>query len=95
LNWTRRTDAESEWNTGVHVPEFIVVSGLPASGKATLAGAIARRLAIAHLDQDGLLESRFAFESEITPERRRQRSWDADKDFRKRTLSIHRAVLSS
>ncbi|GAA1993906.1 AAA family ATPase [Catenulispora subtropica] len=36
---------------------FVVVSGLPASGKSTLARSLAHELGLPHLDKDGILEA--------------------------------------
>jgi adenylate kinase family enzyme len=38
---------------------FIIVTGLPASGKTTLAKELARRLLVPHMDKDTFLENLF------------------------------------
>ena len=40
-------------------PTFVVVSGLPASGKTTLAKSLALALGLRLLDKDDILESLF------------------------------------
>ena len=44
---------------GPRMKRFIVVSGLPASGKSTLAAAVAAQLKLPLLDKDAILESLF------------------------------------
>ena len=74
---------------------FVVVSGLPGSGKTTLAAELAKHLEIAHLDKDLILEAYFRAEAEVTAERRNELSRRADSELKKAALSLQSAVLSS
>lgn len=57
---------------------FIVVSGMPASGKTTLAIKLAEALALPLLDKDHILEALFAGEGVITPRMRQRLSRASD-----------------
>lgn len=74
---------------------FVVVSGLPGSGKTTLAAALAACLHAEHLDKDQFLEAHFLEEVDISVERRNELSRRADDEFRERALLLRSAVLSS
>ena len=74
---------------------FVVVSGLPGSGKTTLAAALAKSLRIEHLDKDRLLETYFLGETKITRERRNELSRRADDELKAQALSHQSVVLSS
>jgi len=73
----------------------VVVSGLPASGKSTLARAIAPRLALGVLDKDDFLEALFADEPEVDPHRRSALSRRADAIMESEAKSSPGAVLVS
>ncbi len=74
---------------------FIVVSGLPASGKSTVAKALATSLELPLFDKDAFLEALF----ETTPVRdaqmRRELSLRADGEFREQAVRASSAVLTS
>lgn len=75
--------------------KFIVVSGLPASGKTTLATALALKLDFPFLDKDSFLEALFAAEGTGNSEWRRELSKRADMRLREAALSKRQAVLTS
>jgi predicted kinase len=74
---------------------FIVFTGLPASGKTTLAAKIAREIHFEHLDKDTFLDALFDREECRTAEQRQELSRSADEMFRARAMSKTQAVLSS
>ena len=74
---------------------FVVVSGLPASGKTTLARALAATLGLPHLDKDSFLESLFTDLGTPTLARRAELSRRADAMFEAAALQAGTAVLSS
>jgi adenylate kinase family enzyme len=74
---------------------FVVVSGLPGSGKTTLAAALAERLQIQHFDKDHFLETHFQSEPTITPQRRHELSRRADDELMAEALLLRSTVLSS
>lgn len=75
--------------------QFVIVSGLPASGKTTLASALALKLDFPFLDKDSLLEALFAAEGTGNSEWRRDLSRRADMSFREAALARRQAVLTS
>ena len=82
-------------NVRPHMHALVVVSGLPASGKTTLAKRIARELAAPHFDKDDFLEALFESEGVASPEQRRALSRRADAEFQSQALAHPPAVLSS
>lgn len=64
------------------VGTFVVVSGLPASGKSTLASALASAMKFAYLDKDVFLENLFHLEGVGDAQHRRRLSKRADKQLR-------------
>jgi predicted kinase len=74
---------------------LIVFSGLPASGKTTLASAIAAKLGFPLIDKDAYLEELFNLEGVGSREDRRNQSKRADALFREAALAAHQAVLAS
>ncbi len=74
---------------------FVVVSGLPASGKTTLARELAVRLGWPHLDKDAMLESLFEADDAPDLDRRRALSREADVAFEAAAVEKGTAVLSS
>jgi predicted kinase len=74
---------------------FVVVSGLPASGKTTLAAALAEEIAAPHLDKDVFLEALFDREGASDSESRQKLSRRADEEFQSQALKQPLAVLSS
>jgi len=77
------------------VPAFVVFSGLPASGKTTLAASVASELRLAHLDKDALLEDIFSTTSVRNSDDRRALSRRADAEFERLALQLPIAALSS
>ncbi|MCP4308409.1 MAG: AAA family ATPase [bacterium] len=73
----------------------VVVSGLPASGKTTVARQIAPLLALPLVDKDDLLEASFRLVAEVSPTDRARLSRKADEDLRQRLESEPRAVVVS
>jgi len=75
---------------------FVIVSGLPASGKSTLARALATELSLPHFDKDHFLEARFERNSEPwSMELRTFLSREADEDFWDAAMQSPIAILSS
>ena len=74
---------------------FIVVSGLPGSGKTTLARRLATALELPLLDKDDLLEALFASEGVGDTEWRRALSRRSDAELQRRAESSSGAVLVS
>ena len=74
---------------------FVVVSGLPASGKSTLAKELAAQLQVAHFDKDDFLERLFCSRRSITPSERSALSRQADLKFQEQAILQACGVLSS
>jgi hypothetical protein len=74
---------------------LVVVSGLPASGKTTLARALAAALGMVHLDKDAFLEPLLALGWVSGPAERAALSHRADADFQAQALRLPAVVLSS
>jgi predicted kinase len=77
------------------VPTFIVVSGLPATGKTTVASELSRALSLPHFDKDAYLEALFADDGQPDPIVRKALSAKADEQFQRAAEAAHGAVLSS
>ena len=77
------------------VPGFIVVSGLPASGKTAIGRRIAERLGVPMLDKDDFLEARFEEHSSIGPDLRTRLSRQSDEKFADAAAALEGAVLVS
>jgi len=78
-----------------HRPTCLVVSGLPASGKSTLAAVIAPMLHLERLDKDDLLEALFDRLGTGDAVWRGRLSRIADREFRRRARRSRGAVLVS
>jgi hypothetical protein len=74
---------------------FIVLSGLPASGKSTLGRAIAGVLQLPMLDKDQILEALFESRGVGDVIWRRQLSRMADQEFIAQASKLPAAVLAS
>jgi Shikimate kinase len=74
---------------------FVIVSGLPASGKSTVGQAIGSGLGLPFLDKDSVLESLFENASPTDAQGRNELSRLADASFREQALLAAGAVLVS
>jgi adenylate kinase family enzyme len=74
---------------------FVVISGLPASGKSAVGRIIAENLTLPLLDKDEFLEPLLQLEELPDGRRRGDLSRDADELFRARALAEREAVLIS
>jgi len=74
---------------------FIVVTGLPASGKTTVAREVAQSHGLPMLDKDDFIEALFEGVIVDSAQRRRELSRIADDDFRRRAEQSRAAVLTS
>ncbi len=74
---------------------YVVVSGLPASGKTTVARTLAHALPVPFLDKDDFLEDLFRLAGIGDPAWRRQLSQRADVAFQRAALAEPAAVLTS
>jgi hypothetical protein len=77
------------------VKSFIVVSGMPASGKTTIGRAIAAGLGWKFLDKDDFLEALFDQAGCRSREERQLLSRRADAAFETAARRLERAVLTS
>ena len=74
---------------------FVVITGLPASGKSAIGRSIAKALALPILDKDDFLEALLRRSELPDASRRRELSRLADEGFRARALTQPEAVLIS
>ena len=74
---------------------FIAVSGLPASGKTTLATRVAQALGLPLFDKDRLLEDLFARRGVGPAQWRRQLSGEADAALQRQVSATAGAVIAS
>lgn len=74
---------------------LVVVSGLPGSGKTTVAEGLAHALSIPSLDKDAFLEALFQSETPREVQHRRSLSKIADSQFAQRARTELAAVVSS
>jgi thymidylate kinase len=74
---------------------FVVLSGLPGSGKTTLARPLSAELGLPLLDKDDILESLFESLGVSTPEERRRLSGASDRVLLDLARTSQGAVLSS
>ncbi|WP_184531456.1 MULTISPECIES: AAA family ATPase [unclassified Variovorax] len=74
---------------------FVVVSGLPASGKSTVARSLADQLSIPLLDKDDFLEALFPPAGVDDETLRRKLSRQADEEFRYAATRLSGALLTS
>ena len=74
---------------------FVVVTGLPGSGKSTVGAAIGEALALSLLDKDEILEALFHALGVGDAQWRRQLSRAADQVLQRLALHSHGAVIAS
>ena len=74
---------------------FIVVSGLPASGKSTLAARLAEALELPLLDKDDILEALFSGAGDVDPAKRSQLSRMSDDVLAKIAAMSQGSVIVS
>ncbi|HKV08082.1 MAG TPA: AAA family ATPase [Thermoanaerobaculia bacterium] len=74
---------------------YLILTGLPASGKSTLGRAVAAALGLPMLDKDDILEALFESLGIGDAEWRRRLSRAADEVLRRQALASHGAVLAS
>jgi cytidylate kinase len=74
---------------------FVVMSGLPGSGKTTLGRQLGATLGLGVLDKDDFLEAHFADYDEIDSTLRSSLSRLADAELRERAGTIASAILVS
>jgi predicted kinase len=74
---------------------FVVMSGLPGSGKSTLGRQLGATLGLDVLDKDDFLEAHFADYDAIDSTLRSTLSRRADAELQERALSVSSAVLVS
>src|SRR5687767_6258113 len=82
-------------NASPLMSRFVVVTGLPASGKSTVGAAVASALALPMLDKDEILEALFDSLGVGDGEWRTKLSRAADLVFQQLAMRAHGAVLVS
>lgn len=80
---------------GLAMRGFVVVSGLPASGKTFIARSLATSLQLPLLDKDSFLEALFQSEGTGNTARRRELSKRADIQFQEKAAATGTAVITS
>ena len=73
----------------------VVVSGVPGSGKTTLAADLSTELKLPHIDKDAILEGLFSTEPVRTEQERKHLSRRADFEFQLQALKHQQVILSS
>jgi AAA domain len=79
----------------MNAPRFVVMSGIPASGKSTLAKGLAQKLDLGVIDKDAILESLFDAQTEVRSTNRNALSREADEIFRKQVEKSVGAIVVS
>jgi cytidylate kinase len=79
----------------MNAPRFIVMSGIPASGKSTLAKALNQKLDLEVSEKDAILESLFDDQPEVRLADRHALSREADEIFRKQVENSVGAIVVS
>jgi adenylate kinase family enzyme len=77
------------------VNRLVMVSGLPATGKSTIARALAASLAFTLLDKDAFLEALFEVSPVHDADARKSLSRQADDEFRALATRATHAVMAS
>jgi gluconate kinase len=75
--------------------KFIVMSGLPGSGKTTIGRKLADALGFQFLDKDDILESLLSAHTEFSSDLRHRLSRESDTIFRERAMAAKDAVITS
>lgn len=74
---------------------FVIVSGIPASGKTTLGKALAQKLSLPHLDKDEILEASFEREGTGDVAWRKKLSRASDETLERLAVDSSGAVVTS
>jgi shikimate kinase len=74
---------------------FVVMSGLPGSGKTTLGHQLGATLGLGVLDKDDFLEAHFAEHGQVDSDLRWHLSRLADAELRESAATLSSAVLIS
>ena len=90
-----RTDSKTQEMQVPSDRRFLVISGLPGSGKSSLAHRLAPLLALPVIDKDDILEELFEAKGVGDDAWRRALSRESDRILRQRAEDSHRAVLVS
>lgn len=80
---------------GVAMRGFVIISGLPASGKTSIATSLAASLQLPLFDKDSFLEALFQSEGTGNSAWRRELSKRADSRFQEKAATMGTAVLTS
>ena len=81
--------------SSMNAPRFVVMSGIPASGKSTLAKGLAQKLDLGVIDKDAILESLFDAQTGVRSANRNAPSREADEIFRKQVEKSVGAIVVS
>ena len=79
----------------MNAPRFVVMSGIPASGKSTLAKGLGQKLDLEVIDKDAILESLFDAQTGVHLADRDTLSREADEIFRKQVEKSVGAIVVS
>lgn len=74
---------------------YVIVTGIPASGKSTVGQAVAAALKLEMLDKDEILEALFISRGVGNADWRRELSHAADEELKQKALRSRGAVISS
>jgi glucokinase len=91
----QRAEAAGRPRAPMSRTRFVVLSGIPASGKTTVARALSRALDLPLIDKDDVLESLFETRGTGDSVWRRQLSRESDEEFKRLALASPAAVVCS
>ena len=74
---------------------YVIVSGIPASGKTVLARQLGAALGLPVIDKDDFLEELFTVSEDADPDRRRVLSRESDVAFQRAARQATHAILVS